>query len=53
MRNDDKLKVRQTESKRKAFKELTVIRDTIFWIDVAQSSDAFGTSLHHSGCAHH
>ena len=33
MSNDDKLKVRQTESK-KAFKELTIIRDTIFWIDV-------------------
>jgi len=34
MSNDDKLKVRQTESKKKAFKELTLIRDTIFWIDV-------------------
>ena len=34
MSNDDKLKVRQTESKKKAFKELTIIRDTIFWIDV-------------------
>ena len=34
MSNDDKLKVRQTESKNKAFKELTIIRDTIFWIDV-------------------
>ncbi len=34
MRNDDKLKVRQTESKKNAFKELTIIRDTIFWIDV-------------------
>jgi len=34
MRNDDKLKVRQTESKKIAFKELTIIRDTIFWIDV-------------------
>ena len=33
MSNDDKLKLRQTESK-KAFKELTIIRDTIFWIDV-------------------
>ena len=32
MSNDDKLKVRQTESK-KAFKELTIIRDIIFWID--------------------
>ncbi len=34
MSNDDKLKVRQLESKKKAFKELTIIRDTIFWIDV-------------------
>ena len=34
MRNDDKLKVRQTESKKKAFKELTIIRETIFWIDI-------------------
>ncbi len=34
MSNDDKLKVRQTVSKKKAFKELTIIRDTIFWIDV-------------------
>ena len=34
MSNDDKLKVRHTESKKKAFKELTIIRDTIFWIDV-------------------
>ena len=34
MSNDDKLKVRQTISKKKAFKELTIIRDTIFWIDV-------------------
>ncbi len=34
MSNDDKLKDRQTESKKKAFKELTIIRDTIFWIDV-------------------
>jgi len=33
MSNDDKLKVRQTKSKKKAFKELTIIRDTIFWID--------------------
>ncbi len=33
MSNDDKLKVRQTESKKNAFKELTIIRDTIFWID--------------------
>jgi len=34
MSNDDKLKNRQTESKKNAFKELTIIRDTIFWIDV-------------------
>jgi len=33
MSNDDKLKVRQTESKKNAYKELTIIRDTIFWID--------------------
>ena len=34
MSNDDKLKVRQSESKKKSFKELTIIRDIIFWIDV-------------------
>ncbi len=34
MSNDDKLKVRQTDCKKNAFKELTIIRDTIFWIDV-------------------
>lgn len=34
MSNDDKLKVRQTESKKNAFKELIIIRDIIFWIDV-------------------
>ena len=34
MSNDDKLKVRQTEPKKNAFKELTIIRNTIFWIDV-------------------
>ena len=34
MSNDDKLKVRLNVSKKKAFKELTIIRDTIFWIDV-------------------
>ena len=34
MSNDDKLKIRQTECKKNAFKELTIIRDTIFWIDV-------------------
>ena len=34
MGNNDNLKVSQTESKKKAFKELTIVRDTIFWIDV-------------------
>ena len=34
MSNDDKLKVRKTESKKTVFKELTIVRDTIFWIDV-------------------
>ena len=34
MSNDYKLKDKQPESKKKAFKELTIIRDTIFWIDV-------------------
>ena len=34
MSNYDKLKVRQNVSKKKAFKELTIIRNTIFWIDV-------------------
>ena len=34
MSNNDKLKVRQNVSQKKAFKELTIIRDTIFWIDV-------------------
>ncbi len=34
MSNDDKLKVRKNVSKNKAYKELTIIRDTIFWIDV-------------------
>ncbi len=34
MGNDYKLKVRQNVSKKKAFKELTIIRDIIFWIDV-------------------
>ena len=32
--NNNNLKVGQTESKKNAFKELTIIRDTIFWIDV-------------------
>ena len=39
MSNDDKLKVRQTESKKNAFKELTIIRDTIFWIDVVEGKN--------------
>ncbi len=34
MSNDDQLKVRQTVSKKKSFKELTVVRDIIFWIDL-------------------
>jgi len=34
MSNDDKLKVRQTVSKKKSFKELTIVRDIIFWIDL-------------------
>ena len=33
MSNDDKLKAGQSISKKKSFKELTLIRDTIFWID--------------------
>ena len=51
MSNDDKLKVSQTESKKKAFKELTIVRDTIFWIDVVgegQNENAiFALSLIH------
>ncbi|MBO8231091.1 S9 family peptidase [Prochlorococcus marinus str. MU1402] len=38
MSNDDKLKVRKTVSKKEAFKELSIIRDTIFWIDVVCES---------------
>ncbi len=34
MSNYDKLKVRQNLSKKKAYTELTIIRNTIFWIDV-------------------
>ena len=34
MSNDDNLKARQNLSKAKAFKDLTIIRDIIFWIDV-------------------
>ncbi len=34
MSNEDKLKVRQNVSKEKSFKELNIIRNTIFWIDV-------------------
>jgi len=34
MSNVDKLIVRQTAYKKKAFKELTIVRDIIFWIDL-------------------
>ena len=34
MSNDDKLKVRQNVSKKKVFKELSIVRDTVFWTDV-------------------
>jgi len=34
MSNDDQVKVRQTVSKKKSFKELTIVRDIIFWIDL-------------------
>ena len=34
MRNHGKLKVSQNVAKKNAFKELTVVGDTIFWIDV-------------------
>ena len=43
MSNDVKLKVRQNVSKKKAFKELTIIRSTIFWIDDV------GESQNHNG----
>ena len=33
MSNDDNLKVRQKVFKKKAFKEFTIISNTIFWID--------------------
>ncbi len=33
MSNDDQLKVRQTVSKKKSFKELTIVRNIIFWVD--------------------
>ena len=33
MSNDDQLKVSQAVSKKKSFKELTIVRDIIFWID--------------------
>ena len=39
MSNDDMFKVRQTESKKKAFKELTIFRNTIFWIDVVEGKN--------------
>ncbi len=38
MSNDDNLKVRQKVSRKKAFKELTIIKDTIFWIDDVDES---------------
>ena len=34
MSNVDQLNIRQTESKKNAFKELTIIEDIIFWIDI-------------------
>ena len=34
MNNDNQLKVGQTVSKKKSFKELTIVRDIIFWIDL-------------------
>ncbi len=34
MSNDDKLTVRQTLSKKNSYRELTINRDIIFWIDV-------------------
>ena len=33
MSNNDKLKVRKNASRKESFKELTIVRDTIFWID--------------------
>ncbi len=45
MSNDDNLKVRQTDSKKKSFKELTIIRDTIFWIDVVGEGQNVGLML--------
>ncbi len=38
MSNDDQLKVMQTVSKKKSFKELTIVRDIIFWIDLVGDS---------------
>ena len=34
MGNEDKLKVKKNSFKKKAFKELTLIKETIFWVDV-------------------
>jgi len=34
MSNYDQLKVRQTVSKKKSYKELTIVRDIICWIDL-------------------
>ena len=33
MSNDDKVKVKYEVTKNKSFKELSINRDTIFWID--------------------
>ena len=38
MSNDDQLKVRQAVSKKISFKELTIVRDIIFWIDLVGGS---------------
>ena len=34
MSNDDNLKIKNNISKKKSFKELTIVRDIIFWIDL-------------------
>ena len=50
MSNDDQLKVRQTVSKKKSFKELTIVRDIIFWIDLVgegQNENAISVSYTH------
>ena len=40
MSNDDKLKVRQNVTKKNVFKELTIVRDIIFWIDVVDEGQS-------------